>query len=457
MTPHLDALRAGFGGRVVTAADAGFEDARAVFNAMVTKRPQVIAQCVAAADVPIALDFARVNHLGVAIRSGGHSVAGAGLADGGLVVDMRRLNDVTVDPDARTVRVGGGALWRDVDGATQPYGLATTGGRVSTTGVAGLTLGGGSGWLERKQGLACDNLLSVDVVTADGRQLTANEHENEELFWALHGGGGNFGVVTSFTFRLHPLPDFSMALLLWAPEHGRAIGGIFRSLLSDAPDEFGGGFIYISGPPEEFVPKHLQGALCCAAVVTCCGPVAKLRDFVGPLLAAAPDGEVVTDIPYAALQSMFDTPPGLRNYYTGEHLTDLPDEVLDRYCARAADMVVPSPSQQVLFPLGGAVARGAAWPGFSRDDVWIVHPLGVWADPADDDRARAWARDLQADVRPWATGDVYLNFIGDEGEERVVAGFGLANYRRLALLKAELDPDNVFDKWHNVKPARAGV
>ena len=457
MTGNLDALRAGFGGRIVTSAEADYEDTRAIFNSMVTARPQVIAQCSNAADVPIALDFARVNHLGVAIRSGGHSVAGAGLADGGLVIDMRRLNDVTVDPEARTARVGGGALWGDVDRATQPYGLATTGGRVSTTGVAGLTLGGGSGWLERKFGLACDNLLSVDVVTADGRRLTANEQENPELFWALHGGGGNFGVVTSFTFRLHPLPEFSLALLLWPPEHGRDVGGIFRSLMADAPDEFGGGFIYISGPPEEFVPKELQGKLVCAAVVTCCGPVAELRDFVGPLLAAAPDGQVVTDIPYATLQSMLDTPPGLRNYYTGEHLTELPDEVLDRYCARAADMVVPSPSQQVLFPLGGAVARGSAWPGFNRADVWIVHPLGVWADPADDDRARAWARGLQADVRPWATGDVYLNFIGDEGEERVVAGFGLANYRRLAQLKAELDPDNVFDKWHNVRPARAGV
>ncbi|HEV7647262.1 MAG TPA: FAD-binding oxidoreductase [Actinophytocola sp.] len=457
MTGNLDALRAGFGGRVVTSADADFEEARAVFNAMVTARPQVIAQCSTAADVPIALDFARVNHLGVAIRSGGHSVAGAGLADGGLVIDMRRLGEVTVDPVARTARVGGGAVWGAVDRATQRFGLATTGGRVSTTGVAGLALGGGSGWLERRFGLACDNLLSVDMVTADGRRLTANEQENRELFWALHGGGGNFGVVTSFTFRLHPLPDFSMALLLWPAEQGRPVATAFRSLMRDAPEKVGGGFLFISGPPEPFVPQHLQGVLCCAVVVTCCGPVAELRDFVAPLLAAGPAGEVVTDIPYADMQSMFDTPPGLRNYYTGEHLTDLPDEVLDRFCARAGEMVVPSPSQQVLFPLGGAVARGASWPGFNRDDVWIVHPLGVWSDPADDDRARAWARNVQADVRPWSTGDVYLNFIGDEGEERVVAGFGLANYRRLARLKAELDPDNVFDKWHNVRPERAGV
>jgi FAD/FMN-containing dehydrogenase len=456
MAANLDALRAGFSGRVVTSEDSDFDDVRAVFNAMVTARPQVIAQCATAADVPIALDFARVHNLGVAVRSGGHSVAGASAVDGGLVIDMRRLNDVTIDPDARTARVGGGAVWGDLDRAAQAHGLATTGGRVSSTGVAGLTLGGGSGWLERKFGLACDNLLSVDVVTADGRRLTANEQENQELFWALHGGGGNFGIVTAFTFRLHPLPDFSMALLLWPADQGRAVGGTFRSLMTDAPDEFGGGFIYITAPPEPFVPEHLRGTLICATVVTNCGPVADLREFVAPLLAAAPAGEVIMDVPYADLQSMFDTPEGLRNYYTGEHLKELSDEVLDRYCERASEMVVPSPSQQVLFPLGGAVARGASWPGFSRDDYWIVHPLGVWADPADDDKARAWARNLQADVRPWATGDVYLNFIGDEGQERVVAGFGRANYRRLARLKAELDPDNVFDKWHNVRPERAG-
>jgi len=452
----VDALRAGFGGRVVTQQDADYEDVRAVFNSMVTARPQLIAQCVNAADIPIALDFARVHGLEIAVRSGGHSVAGACLADGGLVIDMRRLNEVTVDPEARTARVGGGAVWADVDQATQPHGLATTGGRVSTTGVAGLTLGGGSGWIERKFGLACDNLLSVDLVTADGRRLTANDQENRELFWALHGGGGNFGIATAFTFRLHELPEFSAALLVWSPERGREVAAAYRSLIANAPDEVGGAFVYITGPPLEFVPEHLQGTRVSAVLVTYCGPESALRDVIAPLLAMSPDGRLVTDLPYAQLQSMLDDPPGFRNYWSAEHLKDLPDAALDRICARSADMPVPTPSQQILIPLGGAVSRGAAWPGFNRADAWVVHPLGLWPDPADDDRARRWARELQADVRPWATGDVYLNFIGDEGEERVVAGFGLDNYRRLARLKADLDPDNVFNRWHNVRPARAG-
>jgi len=455
MTGNLDALRPGFGGRILTSGDAGYDDARVLFNSMLTARPQVIAQCATAQDVPIALDYARVNNLSVAVRSGGHSVAGASTADGGLVIDLRGLNDVTVDAGKRTARVGGGALWGDVDRATQPYGLATTGGRVSTTGVAGLTLGGGSGWLERRFGLACDNVLSADVVSADGRRITASAQENPELFWALHGGGGNFGVVTSLTFQLHPLPDFSIALLLWPADQGRALAGTYRSLMNNAPEEYGGGFMYVTGPPEEFVPAHLQGARCSGAIVTYCGPEAELRDFIAPLLMMAPEAQVVTAIPYVQFQSMLDVPSGFRNYWSAEHLKDLPDEVLDRFCERSADMLVPTPSQQLLLPLGGAVGRGAAWPGFNRDDAWIVHPLGLWPDPADDERVRAWARNLQADVRPWSTGDVYLNFIGDEGEERVVAGFGLANYRRLSRLKAELDPDNVFDRWHNVRPARA--
>jgi len=453
----IDALRAGFGGRVVTPREPDYEDVRSVFNSMITARPQMIAQVETAADIPIALDFARLHHLDVAVRSGGHSVAGASLADGGLVIDMRRLNDVRVDPDQRTARVGGGATWGDVDRATQPHGLATTGGRVSTTGVAGLTLGGGSGWIERKFGLACDNLLSVDIVTADGRRLTANEQENRELFWALHGGGGNFGVATSFTFRLHELPEFSVALLLWPGNQGRAVGGAYRSMFTNAPDEAGGFFLYLTGPPEEFVPAHLHDTLCAATLVTYCGPEAELRDFIAPLLAMAPEGRLITDVPYADVQSMFDDPPGFRNYWSAEHLKVLPDDALDRFCVRADDMIVPSPSQHVLLPLGGAVARGTAWPGFNRTDAWVVHPLGLWSDPADDDRARAWARNLQADLRRWSTGDVYLNFIGDEGEERVVAGFGLENYRRLAKLKAELDPDNVFNRGHNIRPARAGT
>ncbi|PXY27253.1 FAD-binding oxidoreductase [Prauserella muralis] len=450
----VSALSERFTGRLVTRADADYEDVRSVFNAMLTARPQVIAQCADPRDVAAAIEFARANGLEIAVRSGGHSVAGSCLTDGGLVIDTRPMSEVTVDPALSIARVGGGASWGDFDRATQPFGLATTGGRVSTTGVAGLTLGGGSGWIERKFGLSCDNLLSVELVTADGREVTASEEENPELFWALHGGGGNFGVATALTFRLHRLPEFSMALLLWPADEGRAVAGVYRDLLAGAPDEAGGGLLYLTGPPEEFVPEQLVGRLCCGVLVTYVGGEAALREFIAPLLATGPRGQVVTDIGYADLQCMLDDPPGYRNYWSDENLRALPDEALDRFCERAADMVVPSPSQHALLPWGGAVARGADWPGFDRRTTWAVHPLGLWEDPADDDRAIAWARNLRADMRPWAAGDVYLNFIGDEGTDRVIAGYGEQNYGRLARVKAEFDPDNVFHRWHNVLPAR---
>ncbi|GHF26700.1 FAD-linked oxidase [Amycolatopsis deserti] len=449
----VEDLRSRFDGRIVTPEDHDFESVRGVFNAMITARPQVIAQCGTVRDIKSALEFARDSGLPVAVRGGGHSVAGACLADGGLVIDLRRLNAVTVDPGAKTATAGGGATWGDFDRACQPHGLATTGGRVSTTGVAGLTLGGGSGWIERKFGLACDNLLAVDLVTADGREVTASEHENPDLFWALHGGGGNFGVATRLTFRLHELPEFSIALMLWPGDQGRAVAGVYRELMHTAPDEVGGGLLFLTGPPEEFVPAHLVGKLCCGVLVTCVGPETRLRELIGPLLSTAPQGQVITDIPYADLQCMLDDPPGFRNYWSDENLRELPDEALDRFCERAEDMVVPSPSQHALLPWGGAVAHGKEWPGFDRDTRWAVHPLGLWADPADDDRAIAWARNLRADMRPWSSGDVYLNFIGDEGADRVVAGYGLDNYRRLQRIKAEYDPDNVFNRWHNIKPA----
>lgn len=447
-----DQLRSGIDGRVVTPLDNDYEDVRSIFNTMITARPQVIAQCATVGDIKTALAFARRRELPVAVRSGGHSVSGASLVEGGLVLDLRRMNAVTVDPVQRTARVGGGANWGDFDRATQPYGLACTGGRVSTTGVAGLTLGGGSGWIERKFGLACDSLLSLGLVTADGRDVTASEHENPDLFWALHGGGGNFGVVTEFTFRLHELPEFSMALLLWPADQGRAVAGVYRDLIDNAADEVGGGLLYLTGPPEDFLPEHLVGTLCCAVLVTYAGPETELRKAIGPLLASTPQGQVITDIPYADLQCMLDDPPGFRNYWSDENLRELPDEALDRFCERAYDMVMPSPSQHALLPWGGAVARGENWPGFNRTARWAAHPLGLWEDPADDDRAIAWARNLRADMRPWSSGDVYLNFIGDEGADRVIAGYGPENYRRLQGIKAEYDPDNVFNRWHNILP-----
>jgi len=450
----IGVLSGRFDGRLLTPQDAAYEDGRGVFNSMVTVKPAVIAQCEHTSDVKEALAFARRNGMPVAVRSGGHSVAGACLVEGGLVLDLRKINSVSISPDARTAVVGGGSTWAAVDGATQPLGVATTGGRVSTTGVGGLTLGGGSGWIERKFGLACDNLLSVDLVLADGRLVTASETENPDLFWALHGGGGNFGVATSFTFRLYPLPEFSMALLLWPAAEGETVARRYRDFMEQAPDEVGGGLIYLTGPPEEFVPQHLVGTLCCGVLVTLVGGEAELRDMVAPLLELEPDGQVLTEIPYAGLQSMLDDPPGLRNYWSAEYLSELPDEAVRLFCATADEMITPSPSQHALLPWGGAVEHnGAGWPMTNRDAPWVAHPLGIWEDPADDDQARRWAHAVRDALRPWSTGATYLNFIGDEGADRVIAAYGRENYDRLAAIKAEFDPDNVFNRWHNIVPS----
>jgi FAD/FMN-containing dehydrogenase len=457
VSPPLDDLRTRFGGRVLAPEDAGYEDARTIFNSMIERRPAAIAQCESREDVVAALAFALEHGLEVAIRSGGHSVAGAGLTDGGLVIDMRAMNSVTVDPDGRTATVAGGATWADVDRACQPHGLATTGGRVSTTGVAGLTLGGGSGWLERKLGLACDSLVSVELVTADGRAVTASEDENPELFWALHGGSGNFGVATELRFRLQPLGATTLGLLIFPEDRGREVVRAYRDLIEGgATEDLGGGIIYLTGPPEEFVPEELHGQLVAAVAVVFAGDEAAARAAVAPMLELGPAGEWIEEMPYAELQSALDDPPGYRNYWSAEHVDSLPDEAIDAFCDHAREMVVPSPSQHILFPWGGAVARQAGdWPLPHRTASWVVHPLGLWEDPADDARAIAWARDTCAAFKPYAVSGAYLNFIGDEGEDRVVAGLGRENLDRLAAVKAELDPDNVFRLHHNIKPSRA--
>lgn len=447
-------LRSRLAGPVLGPEDPGYDGARRVFNAMVDRRPAVIAQCERASDVSEAVRFGREHDLEVAVRGGGHSVAGMALTDGGIVIDLRRMSEVTVDPEARTARVAGGATMSHLDRSTQPHGLATTGGRVSSTGVGGFTLSGGSGWLERLFGLACDNLLAVELVTADGSTVLASEHENPELFWALHGGGGNFGVATAFTFRLHPLASVTAALLVWRPDAGSDVVRAYRDFMATAPDEVGGGVLYLTAPDEAFVPEHLVGRLACAVLLTYAGGERDARDVLRPMLGLAHDGGMVAELPYAELQCMLDDPPGYRNYWSAEYLRALPDDAVDRYCAGAGGMIVPSPSQHVLFPQGGAVARGdAGYPVPWRDARWAVHPFGLWERPADDDRARAWVRAVREDMQPWSTGAVYLNFIGDEGEQRVAAGVGPANYVRLAAVKRAYDPDNVFRLNHNIKPA----
>ena len=450
----LTGLRDHIDGTVIRPGDPGYDEARAIYNGMIDRRPEVIVGCITADDVATAIRFARELDLEIAVRGGGHGVAGTASSHGGLVIDLRQMNRVVVDPETLTATVGGGATNGDVDRATQPHHLATTTGRVSTTGIGGFTLGGGSGWLERTFGLGCDNMLSAELVTATGDRVAASENENPELFWALHGGGGNFGVVTEFTFRLHDLPAFTAALFLWPPEEGPRVSRAYRDFMDTAPNEVGGGFLYFSPPPQPFVPEHLVGQLACGVAVTYAGREDAVRDLVRPIQALNPDGEMIAEMPHAQFQSMLDVPAGFRNYWSAEYLGALPDAALDQFCDRASDMVVGSPSEQVLFAQGGAVTRGAAdYPIPWRRAPWAVHPLGIWADPLDDDRGRQWAKNLVADMQPWSVGAVYLNFIGAEGSERIIAGVGPENYQRLADVKARYDPDNLFHLNQNIKPA----
>ncbi|MGW5472462.1 FAD-binding oxidoreductase [Streptomyces chartreusis] len=449
----LAALREDLVGDVFAPSDVGYDEARTVFNAMIDRRPAVIAQCVDENDVVRAVRFGRDLDLNIAVRGGGHSVAGTAVNDGGLVVDLRHMRAVSVDPATEAVRVAGGATMSDLDRACQPHALATTGGRASTTGVGGFVLGGGTGWLDRWCGLAVDNLVGVELVTADGERVHASADENPELFWGLHGGGGNFGVATALTLKLHELPEFSIALVLYLPEFGPEVTRTYRELITMAPDEASGGVLYLTGPPEEFVPPHLVGSLLCGALLTYAGPEEDMRKLAEPLLALPHESEIVGAMPYADVQCMLDDPPGMRNYWSAEYLTSAPDSYLDAFCA-GGDALPPTGTIHVLFPQGGAIAAGPhEYPVPYRDAPWAVHPFAIWEDPADDERCVSWVREVRAAAQPWSTGAVYLNFIGDEGAERVVAGLGPENTRRLADLKRRYDPDNVFRFNHNIRPA----
>ncbi|MEU3617171.1 FAD-binding oxidoreductase [Streptomyces sp. NPDC006872] len=450
----LAALREDLVGDVFAPQDPGYDEARTVFNAMIDRRPAVIAQCVDESDVVRSVRFARDLDLPIAVRGGGHSVAGMALGDGAVVVDLRHMRAVTVDPAAEAVRVAGGATMSDLDHACRPHSLATTGGRASTTGVGGFVLGGGTGWLDRCFGLAVDNLLGVEVVTAEGRRVHASADDHADLFWALHGGGGNFGIATALTLKLYELPEFSIALLLYLPEFGPEVTRTYRDVITAGPDEASGAVLYLCGPPEEFVPPHLVGSLLCGALLTYAGSEGDMRKVAEPLLALPHEAEVVGAMPYVDVQCMLDDPPGMRNYWSAEYLTGAPDDYVDVYCARGESLPVPSGTLHALFPQGGAIAAGPhEYPVPYRDAPWGVHPFGLWEDPADDARCVQWVRDVRADAQPWSTGAVYLNFIGDEGADRVVAGMGAENARRLADVKRSYDPDNVFRFNHNIRPA----
>ncbi len=422
-----------------------YEDCCTLFNAMIDRRPRYVVDPVAVEDVVAALAFAREHGLPVAVRAGGHSVAGLSLCDDGVVLDLRGMRDVEVDPDRRIARIGGGATWYDADRATLRHGLATTGGRVSSTGVAGLTLGGGSGWLERKHGLSCDNLVAAELVTWDGRVVRASEDENPELLWALRGGGGSFGVVTALELELHELgPEVYAGIMLFAGERAAELLRAWREVMRDAPEELSLAYALLPAPPEDGVPEHLHGRLTVFVIGMWAGDPAGGERALAPLRALGPDADLFGVTDYAEFQCSVDDPPGFRNYWTAESVVDLPDEAIDRIVTRAAGMQIDA-SQLFIVAWGGAIRRFGAEhsPLAGRDTRFIVHPLMLWNDPADDERCIEIARGFRADVQPWSTGATYPNFLGEEGTARMSAAYGEST-ERLAAVKAAWDPHGVF-------------
>jgi FAD/FMN-containing dehydrogenase len=448
-----------FSGELMLPADPLFDQARRVWNVMINKRPGLIARPRGTADVRAAVEFARQNGLPVAVRCGGHSVAGKGVCDDGLLIDLSAMKGVRVDPARRTAQANAGVLWGEYDHETQAFGLASPGGRVTTTGIGGFTLGGGYGWLSPKYGLACDNLISADVVTADGRLVVASEEENQDLFWGLRGGSGNFGVVTSFEFRLHLVgPTIVGGMVMHPLERAREVLRAYRDYVDDGPDELATAFALFPAPPEPFVPSHLQGRTVLGIIACYCGETQVGQHVVRPLKELGPPAvDLIGPMPYTALQALLDptAPPGWRWYNTGEHLSDLSDQAIDVIVDHAPQGLDPL-SQIIVFRHGGAVSRiQDTETAFSnREAAYLLHPLAAWLAPEDDERHIAWVRKLVAAMEPFKTGGVYLNFTPDE-HERVLDGYGAKKYARLAALKERYDPANMFRFNHNVQPAAA--
>jgi FAD/FMN-containing dehydrogenase len=445
--PQLD-------GDVFEPGSAGYEEACTLFNAAIERAPALVVRCASTADVAAAIAHARERGLPLAVRGGGHSAAGRSLCDGGIVLDVRGLNEIDIDPDARTARVGGGALTGQLDRAAQEHGLATTTGRVSTTGISGFTLGGGSGWLERRFGFAVDNVLAAELVTADGELVSADEQNNPDLFWALRGGGGNFGVVTSLTFRLHPVGPVTAGLLLYDGERGPEVLRHLRDVMEMAPEELAVAFAYFHGPAEDGVPEELHGRLTASVWICHSGSLESAESDLRPLREFGPPAaDMVEPTTFADWNSSMDDPAGYRNYFTAQHVDELTDPAIDLVHERSLGLPA-GPGWTLLVCWGGAVTRPpSSTPITHREARWVVHPGAFWSDPADDRAAIEWARGFRDDLREFSSGGVWLNWIGDEGEGRVKEAFGSENHARLRSIKAAYDPENLFAGNHNVEPS----
>lgn len=452
----IDELRATCRGAVLTADDDGYDEHRNVYNAMHDRHPSVIVRCTDAADVIAAVRHGRENGLDIAVRGGGHSVPGFGTCDGGVVIDLSPMNNVHVDPAAKTVRAGGGATWGELDHATHAFGLATTGGIISTTGVAGLTLGGGIGYLTRGHGLSIDNLLSVDMVTADGRQVTASNYQNEDLFWALRGGGGNFGVVTSLEFQLHDCDTIVGGPMFYEVDDAAAVMQMYRDYIDEAPEDLGCFFAWQIAPPLPFVPEDRVGDLFCAMVTCWNGPPEEADNVLKPLWDVAEvKAHHVGPMPYPALNGAFDglVPPGLQHYWKADFVTELTDDAIAAHIDHGKKTPVVN-STMHLYSINGAAGRvGADETAFGhRDKKFAPVIAGMWPDPADNEANTTWVKDYYAAIHPHSGSDGgYINFMAADDDHRTEANFG-SNYNRLAKVKGTWDPDNVFHLNQNIQP-----
>jgi FAD/FMN-containing dehydrogenase len=459
MQATIDQLREGIRGQVITAEDEGYDAARSVYNAMIDKRPMVVVRPANAGDVMQAVDFARTNGLDLAVRGGSHSVPGFGTCEGGVVVDLSSMRGVRVDPTRRRARAEGGATWGDFNSATHAFGLAATGGIISTTGVGGLTLGGGIGYLSRGLGLSCDNLVSADVVTADGRFLTASEEENPDLFWALRGGSGNFGVVTSFEFALSPVKDIYGGPMFFELDAARDVLTFFREFIRTADERLGAFPAYQIAPPLPFIPEDRHGEPFIAMVTCFAGPEDEGAMLLKPLRDIAPVvAEHIGTMPYPALNSAFDAlvPPGLQHYWKANFNTELTDEAIEAHLVHGPKIPVVN-STVHIYPINGACHRvaGDSTAFAYRDANFATVIAGMWPDPADNEANIAWVKDYYAATAPHSEDGGYINFMSDDDQGRIRDNYR-GNYDRLVEVKRKYDPDNLFHVNQNIAPGGTG-
>jgi FAD/FMN-containing dehydrogenase len=458
-TPQIAALRAAIAGRVLQAEDEGYEQARQVWNAMIDRRPALIVQCSATDDIALALRFARQHGLEVAVRGGGHNIAGNSISDGGLMIDLSGLRAVEVSPAKRRAWVQPGATLADLDAATQRHGLATPVGINSTTGVAGLTLGGGFGWLTRQHGMTVDNLLSAEVVTADGARLRASADENADLFWGLRGGGGNFGIVTEFEFQLHPVgPEIYAGLVVYPLEQGAEVLRGWRAFADTAPESVSAWIVVRHAPPLPFLPEEAHGRKVVVLAIACTAPAAEREALVAPLLELGrPYGSFLGPQPYAQWQQAFDPllTAGARNYWKSHNFSTLSDEVLGAIVAFGAKL--PAPDSEIFVAhIGGAPNRvdEDATAYAQRDARFVMNVHGRWQTPAEDVAGIAWARSVFAACEPFASSGAYTNFMTADEAGRIQAAYG-ASHARLQRIKHRYDPGNIFHLNPNVVPRAA--